>query len=359
MRAAGGRTVLMDFGAGYDVKTDEAAGRRLAGTPLYLAPEIFDGEPRTASGDIYSVGVLLFHLVTEKFPVEGQTGADVRRQHQAARAAPDAARPAPGPARRVHPGGRAGDRDRAEGSLPHRRRARIGVERGAGDRARHEPDAGPLPFPFKLAIAAGLAALVALGAGYSRWMPATRERPSFAPASAATAGTATIAGPDRRRRELPHRSGVLSRTRAGAPCGSRPAPGWREGDRLSLQVISSVPTYVYVVNEDDRGESYLLFPLPGLRAMNPLTAGTRHEIPGTVNGERHLLDRLERRRARALPDLRQPRAALARVPGRVRQAAAAERECARGGPAALPRSAGGAARRRRPGQGAGAGRARD
>ena len=83
MRAAGGRTVLMDFGAGYDVKTDEAAGRRLAGTPLYLAPEVFDGEPRTARGDIYSVGVLLFYLVTGTYPVDGQTGADVRRQHQA------------------------------------------------------------------------------------------------------------------------------------------------------------------------------------------------------------------------------------------------------------------------------------
>ena len=83
MRVAGGRTVLMDFGAGYDVKTDEAAGRRLAGTPLYLAPEVFDGEPRTARGDIYSAGVLLFYLATGSFPVEGQTGADVRRQHQA------------------------------------------------------------------------------------------------------------------------------------------------------------------------------------------------------------------------------------------------------------------------------------
>ena len=56
------------------------------------------------------------------------------------------------------------------------------------------------------------------------------------------------------------------------------------GDRLSLQVTSSVPTYVYVVNEDDRGESYLLFPLPGLQAVNPLTAGTRHEIPGPRAG---------------------------------------------------------------------------
>ena len=64
--------------------------------------------------------------------------------------------------------------------------------------------------------------------------------------------------------------------------GSRVTPG----DRLSLQVTSSVPTYVYIVNEDDRGASFLLFPLPGLESANPLTPGTRHEIPGAANGTR-------------------------------------------------------------------------
>jgi hypothetical protein len=64
--------------------------------------------------------------------------------------------------------------------------------------------------------------------------------------------------------------------------GARLTPG----DRLSLQVVSSVPTHVYVVNEDDRGESFLLFPLPGLRTSNPLPAGSRHVIPGLSGGER-------------------------------------------------------------------------
>ena len=58
------------------------------------------------------------------------------------------------------------------------------------------------------------------------------------------------------------------------------------GDRLSLQVASSVPTYVYVVNEDDHDESYLLFPIPDIPTTNPLSAGTRHEIPGMVDGTR-------------------------------------------------------------------------
>ena len=283
MRAAGGRTVLMDFGAGYDVKTDEAAGRRLAGTPLYLAPEIFDGEPRTASGDIYSVGVLLFHLVTEKFPVEGQTGADVRRQHQAHAPRrmlrdlrpdlPDAFIQVVERATATEPK----DRFHTAGELESALNVALGIVPDKGSKV-------PLPFPFKLAIAAGLAALVALGAGYSRWNASDAGAPQFAPASASTAGTATIAAPIVA--DGSYRIEAAFYRHEGKRA-VRLAPGARvaEGDRLSLQVLSSVPTYVYVVNEDDRGESYLLFPLPGLRAMNPLTAGTRHEIPGTVNDE--------------------------------------------------------------------------
>jgi hypothetical protein len=59
-----------------------------------------------------------------------------------------------------------------------------------------------------------------------------------------------------------------------------------EGDELSLRIQSSVPVYAWVVNEDDRGESYLLFPLPEQQLANPLPPGTRHEIPGMVGGER-------------------------------------------------------------------------
>ena len=47
--------------------------RKQAGTPLYLAPEIFEGQPSTIASDIYSLGVLLFHLVTLDYPVAGKT----------------------------------------------------------------------------------------------------------------------------------------------------------------------------------------------------------------------------------------------------------------------------------------------
>ena len=65
MREKGGRIVLMDFGAGRAQGAD-AAG--VAGTPMYLAPEVLAGAPPTPQSDLYSLGVLLFHLLTNTFP---------------------------------------------------------------------------------------------------------------------------------------------------------------------------------------------------------------------------------------------------------------------------------------------------
>jgi serine/threonine protein kinase/tetratricopeptide (TPR) repeat protein len=73
MREASGRMVLMDFGAG-EIRTENSlAETGLIGTPPYLAPELFDGRPATIASDIYSLGVLLYHLMTRRYPVEGGT----------------------------------------------------------------------------------------------------------------------------------------------------------------------------------------------------------------------------------------------------------------------------------------------
>jgi hypothetical protein len=74
MREKTGRIVLMDFGTGRDTEQAARAGwMDLAGTPLYMAPEVLDGEPATPASDVYSVGVLLYELVTGAYPVEGRT----------------------------------------------------------------------------------------------------------------------------------------------------------------------------------------------------------------------------------------------------------------------------------------------
>jgi serine/threonine-protein kinase len=82
MRADGGRIVLMDFGAGHEL-AEPAAHIGLAGTPLYMAPEVLEGSPATPQSDLYSLGVLLYHLVTNGFPVSATTLDDLRAAHAA------------------------------------------------------------------------------------------------------------------------------------------------------------------------------------------------------------------------------------------------------------------------------------
>ena len=80
LREAGGRTVLMDFGTGEDLRRDPGPSR-LVGTPLYLAPEIFVGKPASVPSDLYSVGVLLFYLVTGEFPIAAATMEQLKAAH--------------------------------------------------------------------------------------------------------------------------------------------------------------------------------------------------------------------------------------------------------------------------------------
>jgi len=81
MRERGGRIVLMDFGAGREHAQNQQVS--LAGTPLYLAPEVLGGQPSGPSSDLYSVGVLLYYLVTGAFPVTAENMESLRSAHSA------------------------------------------------------------------------------------------------------------------------------------------------------------------------------------------------------------------------------------------------------------------------------------
>jgi tetratricopeptide (TPR) repeat protein len=84
MRDADGRVLLTDFGTGRELS--EAAGsdgrHELAGTPLYMAPEVLNGAPASVSSDVYGLGVVLFHLATGSFPVSGRSLRDLREEHR-------------------------------------------------------------------------------------------------------------------------------------------------------------------------------------------------------------------------------------------------------------------------------------
>lgn len=81
LRDREGRVALADFGAGAIVTSDADEPIEIAGTPLYLAPEVFAGAGASRASDIYSLGVLLFHLLTASYPVRGRSLADLRDAH--------------------------------------------------------------------------------------------------------------------------------------------------------------------------------------------------------------------------------------------------------------------------------------
>lgn len=79
MRESGGRIVVMDFSVSRDGDSPKPG---LAGTPVYVAPELFGGVAASPRSDLYSVGVLLYYLVTGKYPIAGATVADIARSHE-------------------------------------------------------------------------------------------------------------------------------------------------------------------------------------------------------------------------------------------------------------------------------------
>lgn len=82
MREDGGRIVLMDFGAGRQLlEPDRTTGLYMIGTPVYMAPELFQFRDPGPPTDIYSLGVLMFFLLTGTFPVSGATLQDVAKGH--------------------------------------------------------------------------------------------------------------------------------------------------------------------------------------------------------------------------------------------------------------------------------------
>jgi tetratricopeptide (TPR) repeat protein len=82
--ARDGRVVLMDFSAGRE-QVDTVQGTwpaTIVGSPLYIAPELLGGAQASAQTDVYGLGVILFRLLTARFPVEGATLAEVEQAHR-------------------------------------------------------------------------------------------------------------------------------------------------------------------------------------------------------------------------------------------------------------------------------------
>ncbi len=91
---------LTDFGIAHarDLTALTRTGARL-GTPHYMSPEQVDGKPADERSDIYSLGCVIYHMLTGSPPFKAESAMAVMRMHLDAVPAPLGAR-----AGRVNPG---------------------------------------------------------------------------------------------------------------------------------------------------------------------------------------------------------------------------------------------------------------
>jgi serine/threonine-protein kinase len=272
IREDGGRIVLMDLGAGRRIPAVDEPVDPLAGTPLYLAPELLAGAKPSVASDIYSVGVLLYHLVSGRYPVTGADRNEVARAHEAKTGVSlRDIRPDLPPAfietidRALSP----------EPGLRYRTAGEFGSALAALAGVRYERDARRrLDWRVGAGAVAVTAALLVGVAQIGRDVPAEPE-----PAAPSAATVVAPASYNVMATFYAVRNGKNVRLTAG----NRVAPG----DHLFLTLDVSRPVHVYVVNQDEAGEAYLLFPLPGNEPQNPIPLNATNRLPGFRKGEAH------------------------------------------------------------------------
>jgi serine/threonine-protein kinase len=307
MREEGGRILLMDFGAGLDVSArGPREGKTISGTPFYMAPELIRGEPATRLSDIYGLGVLLYRLVTGSYPVEAASWSELRAKHARGetRLLRDVRADLPESFVKVVERATASKSDgrfSTAGQLEQALTLALGVEPAPPLAPATDASSATLGKPARrsvvrfliglavLAAAAGVGVFVVAPLARRAGSASTGGGPTSAPAS--DAQTPTTLGNADDTASLPAAGtytveAALYRVRANSTVRERLEPGalLTLRDRLTLELKASTPLHVYVIDQDEKGRSFALFPLPGLEPRNPLPAGTTHVLPGSRDG---------------------------------------------------------------------------
>lgn len=79
-----GSLALIDFGLAKQaaLKAEMTGAGAIFGTPYYMSPEQGHGEPVDARGDIYSLGIIFYEMLTGEKPFDGDTAMAVIFKHR-------------------------------------------------------------------------------------------------------------------------------------------------------------------------------------------------------------------------------------------------------------------------------------
>lgn len=279
VRADDGRFVLADFGLG----SASGGGRMLSGTPMYMAPERLSGGAATERSDLYSLGMVLWYALTGRHPFPAESlgelvGMAARGPSiplgEKRRDLPPAFARAIAKAIAVDPAERFGSARALAAALEDERLLRSfpwgkAIRNGA---------IGGAPILLLMVLQVWAPGLLPSALRLPEVHEATRDTTSVRPANPAPWRTVVSAAP------YTVEASFLRRDARGPTrlvAGDRLKPG----DRLSLEMRVSRKAWVYVLDEDERGERYLLFPQPRFDAANPLPADSTLVLPGTIGGK--------------------------------------------------------------------------
>lgn len=285
IREQGGRLVLADLGSATRITDQEHSQEEVYISPLTTAPEILEGATPDPCADLYSLGVLLYRLLSNSYPVETENLSKLVDQHKRGerRLLRDQRPDLPAGLIRVI--------ERAISPEPESRFSSAGAMECAldevfqqSDDIGKEPAVAPVvkPRPWLFLTIA----VIVIGAGLLLTILVFNDQPMNAQSGdipAAGVQEEPIASQSVPVSPLEVKAGLFCR-RDGKKELLSATDTITPGDQLFMEVQTDEKVHVYVINEDTEGAFFVLFPLPDLDTSNPLAASNTHRLPGRRNG---------------------------------------------------------------------------